>query len=288
MNRFYRFALSLSAIVALVAFAAPAFAETLGQAEPWQLGFQTAASPVKERMEVFHNGILLPMAIGISVFVMGLLLFVMVRFNAKSNPVPSKTTHNVMLEIIWTLVPVLILVIIVIPSMKLLYFADKTVDAEMTVKVTGYQWYWGYEYPDHGGINFMSNMVKDEELKDGQPRLLATDNAVVVPVDTNIRIVTTASDVLHSWAMPALGVKMDAVPGRLNETWMRVEKEGTFYGQCSELCGVNHGFMPIEVKAVSKDEFAKWVAAHGGDKKAQAEQPAAAMTAAAATNVEKK
>lgn len=261
------------------AFAAEAAEKVVGIPKPWSLGFQESASPVKEQMEWFHNSLLMPIITGIVVFVMGLLIYVMVRFNAKANPVPSKTTHNVMLEVIWTLIPVLILVVIVIPSMKMLYFVDKTKDAEMTLKVTGYQWYWGYEYPDHGGVNFLSNMVQTKDLKEGEPKLLKTDNAVVLPVDTNIRVLVTASDVLHSFAMPALGVKTDAIPGRLNETWMRIEKEGIFYGQCSELCGVNHGFMPIEIKAVSKEEFAKWIAKQGG----KMPEPAKSADAAAAT-----
>lgn len=234
------------------------------QAQNWQLGFQAAASPVKEKMEAFHNHLLLPITVAIAVFVMCLLIYVMVRFRAKANPRPSATTHNTMLEVVWTLIPVLILVVIVIPSMKMLYYADKVQDADMTLKITGYQWYWGYEYPDHGGINFLANLVPDKELKKGQPRLLATDNPVVLPVDTNIRLLITANDVLHAWAMPAFGVKTDAVPGRSNESWVRIDRKGTFYGQCSELCGVNHGFMPIEVKAVSKAEFAAWVKAQGG------------------------
>lgn len=243
-------------------WALPAFAQ--GQAVDWQIGFQPPASPMKEKMEGFHNHLLMPVITITTIFVMGLLLYVIVRFNEKSNPKPSKTTHNTMLEVIWTLVPVLILVAIVIPSMQMLYYVDRTHDAEMTLKITGYQWYWGYEYPDQGGVNFLANLVPEAELKEGQPRLLATDNAVVLPVDTNIRILVTASDVLHAWAVPAFGVKMDAVPGRLNETWVKIDKEGTYYGQCSELCGTNHGFMPIEVHAVSKEEFAAWVAKQGG------------------------
>ncbi len=265
---FRRLCKTAAVVLPLALLAAPALAQTVGMAHDWQLGLQDPASPTKEKMEVFHNHILLPMAFGISIFVMLLLAYVMIRFNAKNNPEPSKTTHNTMLEVVWTLVPVLILVVIVIPSMKLLYFGDRTHDADMTLKVTGYQWYWGYEYPDNGGVNFMANMVPDAEIKEGQHRLLSTDNVVVLPVDTNIRILVTASDVLHSWAVPAFGVKMDAVPGRLNETWTRIEKEGTYYGQCSELCGVNHGFMPIEIKAVSKAAFADWVKQQGGDRPA--------------------
>lgn len=260
------------------ALSSPAWA-TLGQATDWQLGLQEPASPTKLKMEHFHNDMLLPLIVAISIFVMLLLIYVMLRFNTKTNPTPSKTTHNTLLEVIWTGVPVLILVLLVIPSMKLLYFADKSHNPEMTLKVTGYQWYWGYEYPDHGGINFSANMKKDEELAQGEPRLLATDNAIVLPVDTDIQILTTASDVIHSWAVPAFGIKIDAVPGRTNETWVRIDKEGTFYGQCSEICGNGHGFMPIQVKAVSKEAFAEWVKAQGG--KMPAPKAAAAVEGAA-------
>lgn len=240
--------------------------QTFAQGQPvdWQLGFQAAASPMKEKMEWFHNALLMPLITVVTIFVMCLLAYVILRFNARSNPSPSKTTHNTMLEVVWTLVPVLILVVIVIPSMRMLYYVDRTQDADMTLKVTGYQWYWGYEYPDHGNINFLANMVPDTELKEGQPRLLATDNHVVLPVDTNIRLIITASDVLHAWAVPSFGIKLDAVPGRLNETWVRIDKEGTYYGQCSELCGTNHAFMPIEIHAVSKEAFAAWVQKQGG------------------------
>ncbi|MFB9354049.1 cytochrome c oxidase subunit II [Sneathiella chinensis] len=229
-----------------------------GQASPWQLGLQEAFSPVARDMHDFHQ-LLLVIITAITVLVLVLLVYVVVRFNRKANPNPSKTSHNTLIEIIWTVVPVLILVVIAIPSFNLLYFGDRVEKADMTLKAIGYQWYWGYEYMDEDGLAFEAVMLEDNELKEGQPRLLATDNTVVVPVDTNIRLLITAEDVIHSWAMPALGVKMDAVPGRLNETWMRVEKEGMYYGQCSELCGARHGFMPIAVKAVSKEEYAKWL-----------------------------
>ncbi len=235
-----------------------------GEPAPWALGFQESASPMKEQMAAFHNGLLLPITTGIVILVMALLLWVMIRYNAKANPVPSKTTHNTLLEVVWTLIPVLILVVIAIPSLKMLYYVDRTQEAEMTLKVTGFQWYWGYEYPDNGGVEFTSNLVPENELKEGQVRLLSTDNPVVLPVDTNIRILTTGNDVIHAWAIPALGIKIDAVPGRVNETWVRIDKEGTFYGQCSEICGTGHGFMPVEVKGVSKAEFAAWVAQNGG------------------------
>lgn len=243
---------------------AAAQTELIGQPTPWALNLQHGVTPVKQKMHFFHDALLLPIITAISLFVLALMIYVAVRFRASKNPTPSRTTHNTMLEVIWTLVPVIILVVIVIPSMKMLYFADKTHNPEMTLKVVGYQWYWGYEYPDHKIEEFTANMLKEEELQPGQPRLLATDNEVVVPIDTDIRVLVTANDVLHSWAVPAFGVKTDAVPGRTNETWMRIEREGTYYGQCSEICGINHSFMPIQVRAVSKDAFAAWVAEKGG------------------------
>jgi cytochrome c oxidase subunit 2 len=228
------------------------------QPEPWQLGFQPAQSPVMEQIHSFHN-LLLWIITLISLFVLGLLAYVCVRFRASAGVTPSKRTHNTILEIAWTAVPVLILVVIAIPSFKLLYFMDRAENPEMTLKAIGRQWYWSYEYPDHGDFTFDAYLVADEDLQEGQPRLLATDNHVVLPVQTDIRLLTTASDVLHSWAMPSLGVKMDAVPGRINETWLRIEEPGMYYGQCSELCGDYHGFMPIAIEAVSKDEFEAWV-----------------------------
>ncbi len=225
--------------------------------EPWQLGFQQAASPVMERIHSFHNLLLWIITI-ISVFVLALLAYVCLRFRADRNETPSRRTHNTLLEIAWTAIPVLILVVIAIPSFKLLYFMDVVKDPEMTVKAIGRQWYWSYEYPDHGDFTFDAYMVADEDLEPGQLRLLETDNRVFLPVDTNIRLLTTASDVLHSWAIPAFGVKLDAVPGRINEVWFRIDEPGIYYGQCSELCGDYHGFMPIAVEAVAKSEFEAW------------------------------
>jgi cytochrome c oxidase subunit 2 len=190
---------------------------------------------------------------------MGLLLYCIVNFNAKANPTPSRTSHSTIIEVLWTVLPVLILVVIAVPSFKLLYFSDRAVDAEMTLKAIGHQWYWTYEYPDNGDFEFDTVMLEDDERTADQPRLLATDNAIVLPVDTTIRLLTTADDVIHSWAMPAFGVKLDSVPGRLNETWFQIEAPGMYYGQCSELCGIRHGFMPIMVKAVSKADFKTWI-----------------------------
>jgi cytochrome c oxidase subunit 2 len=230
-------------------------------AEPvrWQLGFQPAATPVMERITDFHQLLLVIITL-VTLFVLGLLAYTIVKFSAKNNPVPSKTTHHTTIEVIWTVVPVIILVIIAVPSFKLLYYSDVVPKADMTIKAIGNQWYWTYEYPDDGKFTFDANMIPDEDLKKGQKRLLETDTSVVVPVNTTVRVQVTAADVLHAWAVPAFGVKIDAVPGRLNETWFKATKEGTYYGQCSELCGVNHGFMPIKVEVVSKSKFSAWAA----------------------------
>ncbi|WP_119678828.1 cytochrome c oxidase subunit II [Indioceanicola profundi] len=233
-------------------------ATNVGAPTPWQIGLQQAASPVKAQLDGFHD-LLLGIIAAIVLFVAGLLAYVLVRFRASANPVPSKNTHNTLLEVAWTVVPVVILAVIAVPSFRVLYYMDKAPNAEMTLKVTGYQWYWGYEYPDQGGIAFESYMLPAEQVTNPNLRLLEVDQRVVVPVDTDIRVLVTASDVIHSWAMPAFGVKKDAVPGRLNETWFRVEREGVYYGQCSEICGVNHAFMPIAIEAVSKEAFADWV-----------------------------
>lgn len=258
-------------------FALPALAD---QPHPKQLGLQDAASPVMEQIVWFHDDLLMPLITGIVVFVAALLIYVMVRFNAKANPEPSTTTHNVPLEIIWTIVPVILLIIVAIPSFRLLYLGAVHPEPELTVKATGYQWYWGYEYMDNGGLSFMANMIPDKEIdaSKGQVRLLSTDEPIVLPVDTNILFQVTAADVLHAFAVPAFGIKVDAVPGRLNETWVKITKPGVYYGQCSELCGTRHGFMPIEVHAVSKEDFNKWVVSKGGTVKTAAietEAPAA-------------
>ncbi len=250
-----------------------------GMAHPWQLGLQAPVTPVAVQLNDFHNLLLVIITV-IAAFVTLLLIVVFVTFNAKANPTPRTTTHNTMLEVSWTAIPILILVVIAIPSFKLLYFADRTVAAEMTVKAVGHQWYWSYEYPDHGDFTFDAAMLEDDERQPGQPRLLATDEAIVLPVDTNIRLLIAADDVLHAWAVPAFGVKLDAVPGRLNETWLRVEKEGTYYGQCSELCGTGHGFMPIMVKVVSKTAFAGWVEKAKAEYAARHDRPGVKLAAA--------
>jgi cytochrome c oxidase subunit II len=256
-------ALSLlfGAASASLGFAQSAPAPAVGRVtEPhnWQLGFQEAATPVKDRIGDFHNELLVIITL-ITVFVMALLAYVIFRFNARANPVPARTTHNTLIEVIWTVVPVLILVIIAIPSFKLMYYMDRTQKADMTIKVTGHQWYWSYEYPDAGDVSFDSNIIAEKDLKPGQKRLLDVDNRLIVPVGENVRVLIAGSDVMHSWFVPSFGVQMYAVVGRLNETWFNVEHEGVYYGQCNQICGVNHAFMPIVVEAVSKDAFAKWI-----------------------------
>ncbi len=229
------------------------------RSKPWQLWFQKPMSPVAEQVYDF-NVLLLWIEGAIILFVLGIMVYIVIKFNAKANPTPSKTTHNTLLEVAWTGLPILILVAIAIPSLKLLYYADRTNDAEMTLKVIGNQWFWTYEYPDYDGLTFDSIFVPDDELKPGQPRLLTVDNPVVLPAKTNIRVLQSSNDVIHNWAIPSLAMKVDNTPGRVNETWTYINAPGNYYGMCSELCGVNHGFMPIHIKAVPKAEFAKWIA----------------------------
>jgi cytochrome c oxidase subunit II len=225
--------------------------------EPWQFDFQPPATPVAERMATFNDFISWIIVL-IAGFVLVLLLYVCFRYGVARSPTPSRRTHNTLLEVAWTTVPVLILVVIAIPSFKLLYYQDVVPEVDMTVKAVGHQWYWSYEYPDHGDFTFDAYMVADEDLQEGQLRLLTTDNALVLPTETNIRLLVTATDVIHSWAMPSFGVKMDAVPGRIQETWFHIREPGMYYGQCSELCGDFHAFMPIMIRAVGKDEFEAW------------------------------
>ncbi|MEM6812164.1 MAG: cytochrome c oxidase subunit II [Pseudomonadota bacterium] len=228
---------------------------------PTQFGFMPAASSRMERIISFHDDLMIWILGGIVAVVLGLLLYVSFRYRKKKNPTPSSTTHNVLIEIIWTAIPVLILIVIALPSFKMLYYLERVEDPEMTVKVTGYQWYWGYEYMDHGNFSFLSYMIPDDEIdySKGQKRLLSTDNPVVLPIDTNIRFLITAADVIHSFTVPPFGFKKDAVPGRLSETWVKIDKPGVYYGQCSEICGTGHAFMPIEIHAVTKEEFEQWV-----------------------------
>jgi len=232
--------------------------ETVGIAEDWQWGFQGPNSPVMADIHWFYDVALLPMMVIISAFVLALMAYILFRYNKRSNPEPSRNTHNTMLEVVWTVVPILILVGIAIPSLRLLYFEETIPEADMTIKAIGHQWYWSYEYPD-AGIEFDSLMVADVELEDGQPRLLTTDTQVVLPINQVIRVQLTSDDVIHAWALPAVGVKMDAVPGRLNEFWMEIEEPGIYYGQCSELCGQLHGFMPIMVVALEQADYDAWI-----------------------------
>ncbi len=250
---------SLSIVTSVVVWASFAGSAVAAGPKNWQMGFPPPVSPTADEIHWFNDVILLPVIIAIVVFVVGLLVYVSWRFSEKRNPTPSKTTHNTAIEVLWTAVPVMILFVIAIPSFKLLYFADSIEEADMTLKATGRQWYWNYQYPDHGGFEFDAYMVADEDLQEGQKRLLDTDNPVVLPVETNIRLLITASDVLHAFALPAMGIKLDAVPGQVNETWVRINQEGTYYGQCSELCGTGHSYMPITIKAVSKAEFERWI-----------------------------
>ena len=228
------------------------------QPKEWQLGFQNPASGGMRDIVNFHDNLLLPIIIAITVFVLFLMLYACVRFRASANPNPSKRTHNVTVEILWTLIPCLILIVMAVPSFKILYKQDTIPKADLTIKAVGYQWYWGYEYPDEN-IIFDSYMIEEKDLRADQPRLLAVDNEVVVPVNKVVKVLITANDVLHAWALPSFGVKRDAVPGRINETWFKAEKEGTYYGQCSELCGIKHAFMPITVKVVSEEDYQEWL-----------------------------
>ena len=235
--------------------ASPALAEL---PKNWQLGYQKSVTSVMDDLVFMHDYILLPIITAISVFVLFLILYAVWKFKASKNPNPTKTSHNTLLEVLWTVIPCLILVVIAIPSFKLLYKQDVIPKADVTIKAIGYQWYWGYEYPDQK-IAFEATMIETKDLKPGQPRLLATDKHVIVPVNKIVKVLITANDVLHAWALPAFGVKRDAVPGRINETWFKAEKEGIYYGQCSELCGIKHAFMPITVEVVSEEKYKQWV-----------------------------
>ncbi|ODR94895.1 cytochrome C oxidase subunit II [Methyloceanibacter stevinii] len=259
MGMLHRALMVLAALAGLGA-SGSALAEELppGRAHPWQLGFQEAMTPIMAQITDFHTYVT-AIIIAITLFVLALMVIVMIRFNEKSNPEPSRTSHNTLLEVAWTVIPIFILVAIAIPSFRLLFAQYDFPKADVSITATGAQWYWIYEYPDEN-ISFNSIMVPDAQLKEGQPRLLTVDNEVVVPVGANVVVSLKSNDVIHDWAVPSFGVKLDAVPGRLQQTWFRAEKEGWFYGQCSELCGRNHAFMPIAVRVVSKDEYDAWVA----------------------------
>jgi cytochrome c oxidase subunit II len=247
-----------------VVFAAPAFAEGAGEghAVPGQMGLQRGTTPIAHEMHWFHDQLLLPIITVVCLFVLALLVWVVLKFNEKAHPVPSRTTHNSLLEVAWTIIPVLILVVIAIPSFRLLTRQLVIPDADITMKITGKQWYWTYEYPQDqgGGFSFDSLLKPDSDLKPGDIRLLAVDNEAVVPVGKTIRLQVTAADVIHSFIVQSFGARIDAVPGRLNETWFKPEKEGIYYGQCSKLCGKDHAFMPIAMRVVSEQEYAAWLA----------------------------
>ena len=242
--------------VALIAAGGVAWAG-LGQPTPWELGLQQSASPVMDDIVWFHNYLLWLIA-AIALFVLVLLAIVTVKFNARANPVPSRTTHNTFIEIIWTVVPVLILVAVAVPSFRLLFYELKVPAADLTVKVTGKQWFWSYSYPD-SKFEFDSLMVQDKDIKPGQLRLLSVDNEMVVPVNKVVHVLVTGADVIHSFSVPSFGIKIDAIPGRLNETWFKAEREGMYYGQCSQLCGRDHAFMPIAVRVVSGKDYTAWL-----------------------------
>jgi cytochrome c oxidase subunit 2 len=264
MLNFKRLAAVAVVIGALVIGALVTSGETalaaLGQAVPWQLGFQDSATPIMDEITSFHDELLVVIT-AISAFVLILLIIVMVRFNARANPTPSRVTHNTLVEVAWTVIPVVILATIAVPSFRLLFHQYDFPPAYVTVKATGKQWYWTYAYPDNGKFEFDSLMLQDKDRKADQPRLLAVDNEMVVPVNKNVRLLTIGAEVIHSFAIPSFGVRMDAVPGRLNETWFKATREGTYYGQCSELCGKDHAFMPIAVRVVSEQAFNDWVEA---------------------------
>ena len=252
MGRIGRQLLGLAVAGVTLAAGGAAFAE-LGQPAPWEFRLQQSGSPVMDNITWFHNFLFVIITV-ITLFVLALLVTVVVKFNARANPVPSRTTHNTLIEVVWTLAPVLILVGIAVPSFRLLFLQLDLPKADLTIKATGKQWYWSYAYPDNGKFEFDSLMAQDK-----QPRLLGVDNEMVVPVNKVIRVQTTGADVIHSFAVPSFGIKIDAIPGRLNETWFKATKVGMYYGQCSELCGKDHAFMPIAVRVVSDQDFASWV-----------------------------
>jgi len=272
-----------SATAALSAFvAAPTWAQELvGQPTPGAIGLQTAASPLKHQVHFFHQAVLLPMCIGISLLVLALLLWVCIRYNKRANPEPAKFSHNTTIEVIWTVVPILILMVIALFSFRLLFAYEDMPEPDVRVKVTGNQWNWAYEYPDHKVPEYISNMLPEDKTTKQLYRL-AADQPMVVPVGATVELLITASDVIHAVAVPAFGVKIDAIPGKTNHTWFKAEKVGTYYGQCSELCGVDHAFMPIQVNVVTQEEFEAWVASKGGSMPGTEVEAAPAAAEAAA------
>jgi cytochrome c oxidase subunit 2 len=250
---------ALSAFAVAMMGASPALAlESNGAPVPMQLDLPKGATIIQRELYSFHQE-LLWIITGITIFVFILLAYVAIRFRKAANPVPSRTTHNLLIEVIWTVAPVLILAVIALPSFKLLYYMDRAEKPEMTLKITGHQWYWNYELPDQKVEEWSSNLIPDDKLSKDQIRLLSVDYPLVVPTDTTIQILINGADVIHSWLVGDLGVQKSAFPGRTNETWMKIDKEGTYYGQCTQICGDRHGYMPIEVHAVSKEKYAQWV-----------------------------
>jgi cytochrome c oxidase subunit II len=266
------------AATAILASSGIALAQ-LGQPAPWQMDLQTAATPIMEQITWFHNILLVIIGV-ISLFVLALLLIVILRFNARANPTPSRTTHNTPIEVLWTIVPVIILAFIAVPSFRLLFVELAVPTPDLTIKATGKQWFWSYNYPDNGNFEFDSLMVPEKDLKPGQPRLLTVDNEMVVPVNKVVHVLVTGADVIHSFTVPSFGSRIDAIPGRMNETWFKATVTGMFYGQCSELCGKDHSFMPIAVRVVNDADFAAWVAQ--AKQKFATEAPANTFAAAAA------
>jgi cytochrome c oxidase subunit 2 len=266
---------------ALVASAGGAWA-ALGHPTPWQLGLQDAATPVMADIAWFHDYLLWIIA-AITAFVLILLGIIVVRFNASANPTPTRTTHNTLLEVLWTIVPVVILLFIAVPSFRLLFVQLEVPKPDLTIKATGKQWYWSYTYPDNGNFEFDSLIVAEKDLKPDQPRLLTVDNDLVVPVNKVVHVLVTGADVIHSFAMPSFGIKIDAVPGRLNDTWFKATIEGTFHGQCSELCGKDHAFMPITIRVVNDNEFKTWVEAAKKKYAVDQSAPPTAIAAAGAS-----
>jgi cytochrome c oxidase subunit II len=280
MKAFSRLAVFAVGAGAATASAGAAWAG-LGQPSPWQMDLQESATPIMTQIANFHFFLLWVIA-AISAFVLGLLLIIIVRFNARANPTPSRTTHNTPIEIIWTIVPVIILATIAVPSFRLLFTQLDVPKPDLTVKATGKQWFWSYSYPDNGNFEFSSLMIPEKDLKPGQPRLLAVDNEMVVPVNKVVHVLVTGADVIHSFAVPSFGIRIDAVPGRMNDTWFKATIEGVFYGQCSELCGKDHSFMPIVVRVVNESDFNKWL---DDAKKKYATDDSAARDAVAAARI---
>lgn len=278
---------SLAALAMFIITTIMSIEAQAAQPTSWGIALQDSASTVMDDIHWFGNFTFWIIGV-IVVFVAALLAIVILKFNARANPEPSKTSHNTMIEIVWTVVPILILLVLAVPSFRLLYKQMEIPQADLTIKVTGYQWYWGYEYPDNPEVSFDSVMLNDEERAakgTNEPRLLAVDNEMVVPVDKIVRLQITAGDVIHSYAIPAFGVKMDAVPGRLNETWFKADREGMYYGQCSELCGKDHAFMPLAVRVVSQDQYDAWLAAAAEDVEAANKALIAATSQQADTNL---